>query len=194
MIVLAAAALAGCWPTHSLHPVYTPETVVFDPGLLGTWVGEPLEQASFDEGTWVFERWEDDGYRVVHTDGDGRRAVLIAHVVQVGEVRYLDLFPDQPGEESSGLGNWHLLPVHGFARIRRGLERIELDVLDPDWLEARLAAEPGALAHEVLDEVLDELVLVTAPPAELQAFLRGVEDDPDAFAPMARLRREAAGG
>ena len=54
---LLVLVLGGCLPTHSLYPVYTESTIVFDEQLLGTWAGDVTESGVFDEGVWVFSRW-----------------------------------------------------------------------------------------------------------------------------------------
>ena len=38
---LIVAIIGGCIPVMSLHPLYTEKDVVFEEGLLGTWLDDP---------------------------------------------------------------------------------------------------------------------------------------------------------
>ena len=176
-IVLSVLILAGCIP--SLHEIYTEDDVVFDPALVGTW-----NQAD-GQGRWEFSRSGEKAYRLVHSDKDGRKGAFVVHLVKIGDLRFLDLYPEDPKLELNELYQFHLLPAHTFMHVPQVEPTLKLSVLNPEWLEKLLEQDPDAIRHE---KVKDRLVL-TASTAELQAFLTRHHATEDAFADPLELTR-----
>ncbi|MBK5296485.1 MAG: hypothetical protein JJE40_04940, partial [Vicinamibacteria bacterium] len=104
-IAALAALLSSACLVVSLQPVYEPETIAFDPALLGTWI------AGDDDMSLSFERAEWHSYHVTLEERDDRTR-LSARLTRVGEQLYLDLSP-LDGADVAPL----LLPVHGFYRL-----------------------------------------------------------------------------
>jgi len=167
-------ALAGCVP--SLHPLYTSKDVIFDPALVGSWRNE-------DGDTWQFLGAPGDAYEaVVTTSGEPRR--MEAHLIRVGEERFLDLYPAEPDIRNEFYAA-HLLRVHHFARIRLKEGAIEAAMIDPGWLAKQLDANRYAVRREKLGDAY----LLTAQPAELQALLKELLAEKDAFTEPEVYRR-----
>ena len=162
VVVTLALVLSGCL-TPSIHPLYTDEDLVFEDSLVGTW--------SDDDQAWTFRSDDEGGYRLTVLD-DGEESKLIAHLVQLGEHRFLDLYPEDPDCESC----WyylHMLPVHTFSRATLQGDVLELAFMDAEWLKDKSEAGELGLAHEFRD---DQVVL-TAGTGELQEFVLGHLDE-----------------
>lgn len=92
--LLVALLIVGCVPVDSLNPIYTEKNVIFEPALLGEWLGD-----NRDEGALRIERAGDNAYQLLmteRTDGSWMRAsVYDAHLVSLGGEQYLDVQPRQ---------------------------------------------------------------------------------------------------
>jgi hypothetical protein len=172
---LLLVALTGCVP--SLHPLYTAKDVIFDAALAGTWRSE-------EGDTWQITGAPNDAYDVLVV-ANGEPARLEGHLIRVGEERYLDLYPAEPDFRNEFYAG-HLLRVHHFVRVRQKEDALEVAVLDENWLEKQLDAKRYSVRHEKIGDDY----LLTAPPAALQAFLREVAADAEAFGDSALYRRE----
>jgi len=173
-LTLLTLALTGCVP--SLHPLYTSKDVIFDAALAGTWRSE-------EGDTWQITGAPGDAYEVLVV-ANGEPGRLEGHLIRVGEERYLDLYPAEPDFRNEFYAG-HLVRVHHFVRIRLKEDALEAAVLDESWLETQLEAKRYSVRHE---KVGDDYLL-TAPPAALQAFLRQVAAEPEAFTESALYRR-----
>lgn len=158
--VLAAMALilvlGGCL-TPSIHPLYTDGDLVFDPALVGAW--------SDDEDVWAFEAEDEDGYRLTITE-DEEVARLSAHLVQLGDHRFLDLYPEDPECENCWY-YFHMLPVHTFCRVSVQGDALEMAFVDGEWLKEKSEAGELGLRHEYRDDQ----VILTASTTELQEYI-----------------------
>ena len=128
-IAAVAALLSSACLVVSLQPVYEPDTIAFDPALLGTWI------ASDDDMTVSFERAEWHSYHVTIEERDDRTR-LSARLTRVGEQLYLDVSP-LDGADVAPL----LLPVHGLYRLE--LDGDELSLADLNYEQLRTAGEGG---------------------------------------------------
>ena len=81
--------LAGCVP--SLNPLYTEKDLIFDEALLGVW----SEKENSNDG-WTFRKRDEKSYLLVVQAGE-KSSPFIAHLVQLGKYRFLDLYPDEAG-------------------------------------------------------------------------------------------------
>jgi hypothetical protein len=152
--------LAGCIP--SLQPLYTEKDLIFDPSLVGAW--------SDSKETWLYEKDGEKAYRLTYTDADGKKGEFQAHLLKLGDWKFLDLYPDEAGLKSDNRNdfyNFHYVPVHTFFKISQISPVLQMSVLKGEWLEELLKADPKAIRHE---EVKDRVVL-TASTKELQAFV-----------------------
>jgi hypothetical protein len=171
--------LGGCIP--SIHPLYTEQDLVEDQSLLGQWAGT-------EGDTWTFTKAGEKEYSLAYKDGDGKTGDFLARLVKVGEHRYLDLYPAEPDIEASDFYKLHLLRAHTFLRVKLTQSSLEMSTLKPDWVRDHLAANNDALRHEKIEDG----ILFTAQPKELQAFVTKVASTVDAWENMDPLKRPAA--
>ncbi len=179
MLPACALLLVGC--VSSIHPLHLPQDVVFDPALLGTW------RAPESKETWELTPGENDVYRILHTDEEGKRGALRGHLLVLDGRRFLDLYPAEAELPQSDFYRDRLLPTHTFVALSAaGEDAIDVSYLDPEWLKRHLAAQPDALRHE---RIGDE-ILITAAPGDLQRFLLAHLRTDGAFSEPGRLIRQ----
>ena len=165
----ALVLVAACVP--SLHPFYTAADLVRDPALSGTWWGD-------DEDSFTFEE-DGEAYSMVH-EIKGVKKEFEAHLFRLGDVLWLDLYPVTSNDPD--LHDTHLIPVHTVSRVWLEEGALRLGMLSPDWLEEKLDAKTLSIAHERVGNA----VVLTAPTAKLQKFLRVHADDAEAFVRRAK--------
>jgi hypothetical protein len=162
--IVFAVCLAGCVP--SLHELYTMETLVYDPDLVGTWVGE--------NATWTFQGDPNNkSYKLLIIEQDEKRGRLEnrleAHLVELEGGDYLDVFADK--DVKLNVGNWFstsLLRAHIFMKIQIKANSITLAIMNPDVVEKMLETNPSIIKHEKTED----RVVLTASPKELQEFIK----------------------
>jgi hypothetical protein len=179
VVRLAAAALAALLSSAclvvSLHPVYEPETIAFDPLLLGTWTGAD------DDVRVTFERAEWHSYHLTIARKDDR-LLLTARLTRVGAQMLLDVSP-RDGADVPAL----TLPVHGLYRLELTEDgSLRLADLNYDALERRVRAGTAGLPAAI-DARAN--VVIMASTAELRAWLAAHAADEELFDEPASFTR-----
>ncbi len=173
--ILLFVSVSGCIPL-SLHPLYTDEDLVYDPGLEGTW-GE-------EDDRWIFEKAGENEYTLTVLSGDDDPVTLSAHLVQLKKYQFLDL----QATEVSGIGDFAsfmLIPAHAIWQYERDGDTFRLRTLDYDWMNDRL--EKGRLW--VSHEKLDDWFVFTAEPKRMQRFFLKWIDNEDAYSDWDDIKR-----
>lgn len=158
-LALAVVLIVGCVPT--LNTVYRDEDLVFDPNLIGRW------QQDQAQNHWEFTQTGPRELQLAYTDGQGRTGQFVAHLAEVGGLRYLDLYPIKTELTESEFYKFHLVPVHTVYLVKSTTPHVELAGFDLAWLNQHLADHPDAIGHI---ECAGQKV-ITAPTEELQKFL-----------------------
>ncbi len=153
------ALVAGCVP--SLQPLFTPDTITFDPALLGAW-GQTNK-----EDRWAFTKAGDDHYKLTHTDKEKHTGEFTAYLVKVKDQRFLDIYPEDCDAKLNELFAMHLVAAHTFIWVPKCGATLDLALMSPDAVKKILAEKPAALKHEKIKDGF----LLTAQPKDLQAFL-----------------------
>jgi hypothetical protein len=188
--IMFLAFFTGCVP--SLHPLYTQDDLVFEPGLVGKW--SPMEEGEEGE-VWRFVKAGESGYRLIiepkeekkdsQEDRPAQRAEFDARLLKLGDHMFLDLYPEQPKFEND-FYMMHLVPAHSFFKISIEGDILKLVMLDYDWLEKMLEKRKIKLKHERLE---DGPIVLTASTKELQKFFKKYADNRDAFQNPGLMRR-----
>lgn len=167
----------SCIP--SLHPLYTEDTLVFETALLGKW--------SDDEDTYVFEKLKDKTYLFTYLQGPEQQQYEV-HMVKLGADHYLDfysyrkegLFPDADAVLAP------TIRTHSFAKVKWDDNTLQISHFSElEWLEDLFDQRKIRIKHERID---DEIVL-TAGPRELQKFFLKYANDPNIFTETISLKR-----
>jgi hypothetical protein len=173
-----------------LHPLYTEETVIYEPALEGAW------KVSGEDRVFEFSPSKDEKmYRLtIKIDPTEEKTIEIpffAHLVFLGNQRYLDMQLDRDALEFSGRYLELFLSTHWISRVDELGDRlvlVDMDVGEIDEnpsFEEFLLEHPGELdflrigplrvedtplaGHE--DEDMPWAILITAETEDLQRFI-----------------------
>ncbi|MDD5458291.1 MAG: hypothetical protein PHF37_02730 [Phycisphaerae bacterium] len=170
-------SLAGCLP--SLHPLYTKDTTIFDPNILGTW--------KESDNTWKFEKsTSKDSYKLLLRMGK-EESEFDAHLVKIGNKLFLDFFPGEPDINENDFYTFHLVPTHTFARVYDIDPNLVIGFMDSEKIVKMLKTDPNLIKHEFPEDY--DGVVLTASTQELQKFAAKYADDPNVFKPGEPLIR-----
>lgn len=157
-ILMSFVLLLGCLP--SLRPLYTKDTIIFDEALIGKW---------YEKGgdNWTFIKDGENKYRLRVYEIDPCVAWFEVHLVQVGEHRFIDLYPGDEIdlENTPDMYSYNWVPAHTF---------IKLDFSEPNlllqWVNFFDLCEwsPEVLKHEAR---IGGKYLITAKSEEIQRVL-----------------------
>lgn len=185
LVFVAGLFLSGCVP--SLHPLYTADDVVFRPALVGEW-----SESEDSQETWTFAASGGQAYSLVYVDENGKSGAFIAHLAEVEGKLFLDLYPEELEVDGNDFYKGHFIPAHTFLRVEQIEPTLRMAPLNAEWLRVFLGQHPDAVRHEQVEDG----ILLTAQPKELQAFLIGHLATEEAFGDlsnMTRREREAEG-
>ena len=171
--------LSGCI-VRSLHPLYTDENVIFEEGLVGQWMEEGSKEV------WEFSRQGAQRYKCVIHEDDGKRSILVAHLLEIEGKRFLDFFPAEPDGEEGIFYQLHTLPLHTFTYVRQIEPVLQMSFPSSDWLQELLEKNPGAIRHEQLGK--DDIFL-TASTGALQTFWLAHLNTEGAFDELSNFQR-----
>jgi hypothetical protein len=183
--LLAGLLLTGC-PVQSLHPIFDKQAPAhpLDQALLGAWQTE--KGANDKPATLVIADDHSSSYLLKYTE-EGKTTELRGALVQVGKQRLLDVWLESLDQfDVPVAGAMHLLPAHTFWKISLEGDALSCSYLSSEELEKRWKAHQATLAHTEVDN--DRVV--TAPPAELRAFLPAYAADPAVFSEPVVFHRQ----
>jgi hypothetical protein len=154
------AVTAGCYPSE--NPIWTPETLVYRPELLGVYQADEPAKA---KNTTTLEKGEaEKSYRVVTRDGKGEKTDEgVLRIVQLGDSLFYDY---QPSGAKLDKFDPPLKELHLFGRLTIKDKNVTLyhfgsNILVDEafrWKEARREKE--------------EARVIANTTKELQAFLK----------------------
>ena len=162
------ALISGCI-VSSLQPLYIDESkdVVYDPLLIGGWSWSDKEKTE----TLTFAQSGGKVYEITYT-ADSATAKFYGRLVQVGSSKYLDVYPQEQdidtGSYQNGLYKLMTInPTHFFVQVKDEGDVLKIAILDLDKLKKMLDAKKGKIAHALIDD----RIILTASPAEMQKFI-----------------------
>jgi hypothetical protein len=152
LTVAAMLTLSGCFELPSVYPLYTDQTAVAEPRLVGAWQTTDGKEQVFVKVTG------DREYRFTYVDDKGEASVWEMRVVKLGETLVADLLAMK---EDAGI------PAHHFLALSLEGGGLRAWFLDSDKLR-QLAGQEGLayVSGEKSEGVL------TAPTEALRAFLQ----------------------
>ena len=166
------ALISGCI-VSSLQPLYIDESkdVVYDPLLIGSWADKENKE------TLTFAQSGGKVYEVTYT-ADSATAKFYGRLVQVGSSKYLDVYPQEQdidtGSYQNGLYKLMTInPTHFFVQVKDEGDVLKIAILDLDKLKKMLDAKKAKIAHEKIDD----RIILTASPAEMQKFITKYAQD-----------------
>ena len=191
--------LAGCVPQGSLSPLWTEDSLVFEPALVGTWVLR--DNWSGTDMTLRFTASGGKAYRVSlfsrkpdkEWEWSKRWSLEFdGHLVRLGDSLFLDLYPAtvaQKEKDQLVLGESIFVQrLHTFYRVELRDRQLVLRYLDDDWVE-RMVKEKELSTWCAKTDPGDHCLLV-ATTRELQQMAKEHAHDPQAFTDMNPFVRE----
>ena len=161
-----ALALTACAP--SLHPYFTDKDIVFNEALLGVWIDD-------SGGTCKFTKSGDNHYELLIMEEKPAR--FEARLIELGGENFLDLYP-KPLNGEVDLYPSNIVPAHSLARATIDKDSISIAIMQGDWLKRLSDRNQLDLKHERID---GDMVVLTAPTRELQAFALKHANNKEAF-------------
>jgi hypothetical protein len=165
---------AGCIPTE--NAIYTDESLVFDPALIGGWNGGE------SKANWEFTKKGEQAYRLVYASGEQKRA-FTAHLVKIDESLFLNLHPELPKRPTKESTKPQL--HHTFVLVKSISPTLQLSYMDAAWLKKHVEENPTAVRTERMGRRL----VVTDSTEQLQAFLAKHRKTGEAWKTLADLKR-----
>ncbi len=157
--LLCGLLLAGCFVT-SVYPFYRVDDPIFDKSLLGTWEIEGQDELI------VVSQAGEKKYTLLYY-GDSGASAYDGHLLELGRVRYMDLFP-RPDQRRDA----HHYPVHSLWKVSVESNRLHLTPMDESAV--RTLVEDTSVAITAKRD--GDSILLTSPTEELQAFVRNYSD------------------
>ncbi|WP_057938241.1 hypothetical protein [Algoriphagus resistens] len=180
---LLVVLLNSC--VFSLFPIYTEDTLVYIPELIGRWDREGHEEyiefINFPGDGESPDLTKAKNYHVVIMEGSERQD-FVGHIAEIGKDFFLDLYPndrDSYPSEDYYLKNLYsnMLPVHTFIKLKYANDQLELTAFDLEKLNKLFESNLIRLRHENVDGT----ILITAQPKEIQKFIDRYSDDESVF-------------
>jgi hypothetical protein len=153
-ILLAAAMLAsyGCFDMPSLHPIFTEQTAIAEPRLVGAW-------ESMDGKEQMFVKLSGDcEYRLTYLDDEGEASLWELHVVKVGDALVADMMAIR--DDST------MIPAHHLFALSFAGGSLKAWFLDSNQLREK-AVKEGLAYIRAKDKVV-----MTASAESITAFLK----------------------
>jgi hypothetical protein len=186
--VTLALFLMGCGDIDnplvlSLQPLFTPEDLNFDPGLVGTFGDRE------NDTTFMFKKSTiGTGYDLIVAEKDGEQKTseaFDAHLVRLGGFWFLDFYPANlpAGVE---FYSFHLMRGHSIGRIWIEGDVVRIALLDSDWVKKGIDEKRLDIKHEIFD---DDTILLTDTTLAFQDLASRHGNDEEAFTDTLELRR-----
>jgi len=194
LIVLIALFLSGC-VVYSFYPLYTENDLFANDILTGEWLetDDPNSTPDSDESNWSFEHPYIDknksdardslSYELTLRSKKGDEFVTSAfsvHLIKLGKQYFLDFYlKDVLEGDQLTLADFHIIPVHTFAKLTVEDDRLIINWFDGGWLEKLVRNNKIRIHHE--ESADDDFILLTAKPQELQKFVTKYVNSEEAF-------------
>ena len=174
--------ISGC-VVYSFYPLYTEKDLFPNTLLLGKWLDEEGTQWNFEyayKGEKVPENVDSTSYFLTQKYKDAAfqdSSIFSVHVIKLGANYFLDFYLEDFMNDDFLLKNFHIIPVHTFAKLTVDENKLEIHCFYQEWLEDLLEKNLIRIHHENNGD----FILLTAKPAELQKFVLKYADDEQAF-------------
>jgi hypothetical protein len=153
-ILLCAAMLAttGCFDMPSVYPLYTDETAMAEPRLVGAWQSKDGKDQIYVKSPG------DRQYRLSYINDDGGASLWELRVVKLGETSVADMMPLKDDQS---------IPPHHFMALSFKDQVMRVWFLDSGVLRVKAGKENLAYVHGAKNDTV-----LTAPTASIVSFLK----------------------
>ena len=119
--------------------------------------------------------FEEKSYKMTVVENEVRKEAYIAHLVQIGNDLFMDLYPVKEYDSKNISDNF--FPVHTFYKVKVTESEFTMIHFDLDKLNKLFESNLIRLRHENVEGT----VLITAQPEELQKFIEKYAEDESVF-------------
>ncbi|MCA1759117.1 MAG: hypothetical protein LC658_05055, partial [Bacteroidales bacterium] len=174
--------ISGC-VVYSFYPLYTEKDLFPNSLLLGKWIDDQETEWNFEyayKGKKVPENVDSTSYILTQKYMDDEvpdSSEFSVHVIKLEEKYFLDFYMEEYTEDYLFLKDFHIIPVHTFAKLSVEENKLSIQWFDQEWLEDLLEKNRIRIHHENNGD----FILLTAKPAELQKFVIKYADAEEAF-------------
>ncbi|KAF0209935.1 MAG: hypothetical protein FD167_5418, partial [bacterium] len=183
LLITLFLCLSSCY-IKSLNPIFTEKDLIFEPELIGEWIGEDEES----EAPWLFQKASNKGYDLILPVSQKSNTEFEANLVKIGDFTFLDLYPKEPKKADfrNDFYKEHFIAVHSFCLVSLTSNELELAFLDISWFKEKFGEEKINISHIV---VKNNLILTTSTE-DLQKLLLEYAAIKEAFSFSIKLKRK----
>jgi hypothetical protein len=153
LLVAAMLPLSGCFDMPSVYPLYTDQTAVAEPRIVGAWQTKDSKEQMFVKLTGESE------YRLTYIDDRGDASLWKVRVIKLGDTSVADMMTVKDNDAG--------IPAHHFLALSFDGAALKVWFLDSSPLREKAGKEGLAYVRGKKDEVV-----LTAPTASLTALLK----------------------
>ena len=180
ILLIITLFFSGC-VVYSFYPLYTDKDLFANEILTGKWTDDDGAQWNFEHayhGKKVPENIDSTSYVLEIIDKDSLKSEFSVHIIKLGGHYFLDFYlEDFLDSQELDLADFHIIPVHTFAKLTVKNNQLLINWFDQEWLED-LIKENKIRIHR---EKNDDFILLTAKPGELQKFATKYVNSEEAF-------------
>lgn len=183
LLAISILALSGC-VVFSFYPLYTPKDLFANNLLTGEWIDKDSTIWKFEhsyKGKKIPANIDSTSYILILKEKNSSkfsRASLKVTPIKLGNHYFLDFYlQEYLNDQELTLFDFHILPVHTFAKLELNKEGMHIRWFDQDWLKELIQSNRIRIHHE--DN--GEHILLTAKPEELQKFVVKYINTKEAF-------------
>lgn len=141
----------------------------------GTLLENKLSKLQGLDGSQLTKK-SDTYYVMSYYEDDEKVASFKAHLVKIGEDYFIDMLPKGGLDDDNGATE-NYFPVHTFLKFKLDNDHLEIKMFDQSKLKDLFKSNLIRLRHEIVDDK----VLITAQPKEIQKFLEKYSRDESVF-------------
>lgn len=180
IIAILIAFLSSCI-VYSFYPLYTKEDLFPNDILTGSWMEEDDAEWTFEHayfGKKAPENIDSTSYVLTVKDDEGNVSEFSVHIIELGGHYFLDFYlEDFLDNKDLILADFHVVPIHTFAKLDVRENELYINWFDQEWLEKLIKENKIRIHHENNGDY----ILLTAKPKELQKFVTKYVNSEEAF-------------
>lgn len=173
--MLAAMIMSSCL-VNSLHPFYKESDIIFDEGLIGTWMDG-------DSAIWIIEantsseeflgpEKKDNKYSIRYYQEEDAVSYLVGTLFELNGDRFVDFFPADEEHFDADMTGYHFVPVHTLAQFAFDQDSLMFFWFGEEWINELFEEKKIRVDHETVNHPGDySSTLLTANTDDLQKFI-----------------------
>ncbi|MDX9880752.1 MAG: hypothetical protein RBS73_01725 [Prolixibacteraceae bacterium] len=183
IVSLFLLLFSGC-VVFSFYPLYIGKDLFDNDLLTGEWIDKDSSVWKFEhpyEGKKTAGNINKKAYILTLKEKDEAgfsKAKLLVHAIRLGGHYFLDFYLEEYFDNDNlSLFDFHVLPVHTFAKLELKQDSAYINWFNQDWLKDLIHENRIRIHHE--DN--GNHILLTAKPQELQKFVIKYVNSAEAF-------------